>query len=132
MEGWKLERKYQRIDHPQHTQRIFITHKMANFSNGDECDFRYFEARSYKIEDKEKIAAFYQGLKVSLHGYNGHIDPVLIGFYFSEEYERFTPNPLGQKWLAKARRKASGPFYILTAGIGGSDNAPPWVDWRCV
>ena len=126
--GANIAKTYKAMEHPANTERIVFKYSTANHSNGDECDFTMFEARSYRPEDKDKIAAFYVGKKIRIHA---NYDK-WFGFKFSEDANFAFKDSFEQKWLDKVKATYSNPFYILYDGVGGRENAPPFIDWRCV
>ena len=126
--GGNIAKTYKAMEHPANTERIVFKYSTANTSNGDECDFTMFEARSYRPEDKNKIAAFYAGKKIRI---NANYDK-WFGFEFSEDADFAFKDSFEQKWLDKVKATYSKPFYILYDGVGGPENSPPLIDWRCV
>jgi hypothetical protein len=126
--GADLAKTYKAIEHPPHTERILFKYSTANQSNGDECDFTVFEVRSYQPEDKAKIAAFYSGKKLRINAYYDK----WFGFKFSEDAEFTFKDSIEQKWLEQVKATYSESFYILYDSVGGRENSPPFIDWRCV
>ncbi len=126
--GADIAKTYKAMEHPVNTERIVFKYSTANTSNGDECDFTMFEARSYRPEDKDKIAAFYSGKKIRI---NANYDKSL-GFKFSEDANFAFKNSFEQKWLNTIKATNSKPFYILYDSVGGRENTLPFIDWRCI
>ena len=120
-----LARQYLMVSHPAGTERIAWRYGTDKMSNSDSCDFTYLEARSYHAKDRKAIAAYYAGLH--------RMNPTLKGPRFekwdagvltdiSDVYHEFASD------LAQA---STQPYYTLEAE-GTFENAPPFIDWRCV
>lgn len=120
-----LARQYMTVQHPEGTERIAMRYSSEKMSNGDNCDFTYLEARSYRPEDRQAIVAFY-----------GRLDPM-------------TPSLQGPRfgdWPGDTLGKIPGIYrdftldleaapdrtYYLLEAEDTFENVPPLLDWRCV
>ena len=126
---------YSEIPYLENTNRLLMTNEVGVFGNGDHCDFKTFEVRSYKSEDKEKIKSFYENRFLETKNSLGEKKVVRIGVYFPEKFREFNWAKKEQNWLIKVEKKTAEPLYILKTEFVYSESAFsifPFVDLRCL
>lgn len=121
--NWGLE--YGRITHPAGTDRVLLRQGIDKISNGDNCDFFVFEARTYSPGSEAAIEAFYAQQ-------DNPIDPSsypLRPKFFARPASPGGLEPYDAFYLDVARVQ-KGPYYMLEAWAV-VESAPPLIDWRC-
>lgn len=121
--NWGLQ--YDEINHPPGTQRILRRQGIDKISNGDNCDFFVFEARSYPEGSEAAVEAYYAQEKNPMDPPSNRLRPSFFsgkaapaGF---EPYDSF---------YSQLSRLYDGPYYMLEAWEI-VESAPPLIDWRC-
>jgi len=121
--NWGLQ--YDRVRHPPGTERILLRQGIDKVSNGDNCDFVVFEARSYAAGEEASIKASYAQQ-------DNPIDP--RSYPLRPEFFVNRPAPanleLYESFYSQVARIHDGPYYMLEAWAV-VESAPPLVDWRC-
>lgn len=126
---------YSKIPYLENTHRLLMKNEVGVFGNGDHCDFKTFEVRSYKSEDKKKIISFYENKFLETKNSLGEKEVVEIGLYFPEQFREFNWARKEQNWLSKVEKKTAEPLYILTTEFvysGSAFSIFPFVDLRCL
>ncbi|RYE09142.1 MAG: hypothetical protein EOP22_10365 [Hyphomicrobiales bacterium] len=110
------------MPHPSGTERIAVSYGVHKWSNSDNCDFAYLEARSYDAKDRDTISRFY-----------GRLDPIgSLGSRIHPNFEAWeTYAPTDQSTVhrdfAKELEGAAGTLYYTLEGYDQLG-----IDLRCM
>ncbi len=122
--NWGLD--YGRMPHPPDTARILVRQGIDKVSNGDNCDFFVFEARSYTPGDEASIEAFYARQDNPIYPQSNSVRPRFFARGGSPP-PSFEPYDTFYREVGHLR---GGPYYTLEAWAV-VESAPPLIDWRC-
>ncbi len=120
---WGLD--YGRTTHPPDTERILLRQGIDKISNGDNCDFFVFEARSYAPGREASIKAHYARQDDPFDLSSGPLRPE----FFVDPAPTSGLEPYDAFYREVARLR-EGPYYMLEAWAV-VESAPPLIDWRC-